>query len=182
MMYNNWAIASIQPGACEVQTFHAVSLSCDINTGKNQSDCTNCLKCLRICNHTTLHIHSFWCQSTLPCAECLPGDVLTLRGLTDDAATCGLLLPMDERLLAAFVVCFRDGAIILPPPFAFLLICIIFPGVLEGDDFCGDVITDDEDDFWGVSGSGAKLGLSGCVGFEWWPCLNCSSWAICLFT
>ena len=25
-----------------------VSLSCDINTGKNQSDCTNCLKCLRI--------------------------------------------------------------------------------------------------------------------------------------
>ena len=26
-----------------------VSLSCDINTGKNQSDCTNCLKCLRIC-------------------------------------------------------------------------------------------------------------------------------------
>ena len=26
----------------------AVSLSCDINTGKNQSDCTNCLKCLRI--------------------------------------------------------------------------------------------------------------------------------------
>ena len=28
----------------------AVSLSCDINTGKNQSDCTNCLKCLRIEN------------------------------------------------------------------------------------------------------------------------------------
>ena len=26
----------------------AVSLSCDINTGKNQSDCTNCLKCLRL--------------------------------------------------------------------------------------------------------------------------------------
>ena len=24
-----------------VQTFHAVSLSCDINMGKNQSDCTN---------------------------------------------------------------------------------------------------------------------------------------------
>ena len=31
-----------------VQTFHAVSLSCDINMGKNQSDCTNCLKCLKI--------------------------------------------------------------------------------------------------------------------------------------
>ena len=29
-----------------VQTFHAVSLSCDINTGKNQSDCTNYLKCV----------------------------------------------------------------------------------------------------------------------------------------
>ena len=26
----------------------AVSLSRDINTGQNQSDCTNCLKCLRI--------------------------------------------------------------------------------------------------------------------------------------
>ena len=26
----------------------AVSLSCNINTGKNQSDCTNCLKCLRM--------------------------------------------------------------------------------------------------------------------------------------
>ena len=26
----------------------AVSISCDINTGKNQSDCTNCLKCLRM--------------------------------------------------------------------------------------------------------------------------------------
>ena len=25
----------------------AVSLSCDINTSKNQSDCTNCLKCIR---------------------------------------------------------------------------------------------------------------------------------------
>ena len=25
-----------------------MSLSCDINTGKNQSDCTNCLKCLRM--------------------------------------------------------------------------------------------------------------------------------------
>ena len=24
------------------------SLSCDLNMGKNQSDCTNCLKCLRI--------------------------------------------------------------------------------------------------------------------------------------
>ena len=31
----------------------AVSLSCDINTGKNQSDCTNCLKCLRIPNNAT---------------------------------------------------------------------------------------------------------------------------------
>ena len=32
----------------------AVSLLCDINTGKNQSDsdCTNCLKCLRIDNNT----------------------------------------------------------------------------------------------------------------------------------
>ena len=27
---------------------HAVSLSCDINMGKNQSDYTNCLKCLRM--------------------------------------------------------------------------------------------------------------------------------------
>ena len=26
----------------------AVSISCDINTGKNQTDCTNCLKCLQI--------------------------------------------------------------------------------------------------------------------------------------
>ena len=25
-----------------------MSLSCDINTDKNQSDCTNCLKCLRM--------------------------------------------------------------------------------------------------------------------------------------
>ena len=41
---------SIQPGACVVQTFHAVSLSCDTNTG-NQSDCTNCLKCLRIAHN-----------------------------------------------------------------------------------------------------------------------------------
>ena len=41
---------SIQPDVCMVQTFHAVSLSCDINTGKNQSDCTNCLNCLRITN------------------------------------------------------------------------------------------------------------------------------------
>ena len=36
---------SIQPVAGVVQ---AVSLSCDINTGKNQSDSTNCLKCLRM--------------------------------------------------------------------------------------------------------------------------------------
>ena len=31
----------------------AVSLLCDINTGKNQSDCTNCLKCLRM--KVTIH-------------------------------------------------------------------------------------------------------------------------------
>ena len=35
----------------------AVSLSCDINTGKNQSDCMNCLKCLRLMSITDM-IHS----------------------------------------------------------------------------------------------------------------------------
>ena len=32
----------------------AVSLSCDINTGTNQSDCTNCLKSLRIAYQSIL--------------------------------------------------------------------------------------------------------------------------------
>ena len=34
----------------------AVSLSCDINTGKNQLDCTNCLKCLRIDNNKHIKV------------------------------------------------------------------------------------------------------------------------------
>ena len=45
---------------CTVQTFHAVSLSCDINTGKNQSDCTNCLKSLRILDEIHVRIFVTW--------------------------------------------------------------------------------------------------------------------------
>ena len=33
----------------------AVSISCDINTSKNQSDCMNCLKCLRIVIKSNSH-------------------------------------------------------------------------------------------------------------------------------
>ena len=38
----------------------AVSLSCDINTGKNQSDCTNSLKCVRIINIQEIWSHLFF--------------------------------------------------------------------------------------------------------------------------
>ena len=41
-----------------------VSLSCDINTGKNESDCTNCLKCLRIlCNAPNVCVPIGWINS-----------------------------------------------------------------------------------------------------------------------